>query len=101
MYCFPVDFLQEAIRMSMVSGDKPSLCSCSRTSGILVALGFCQAGVVSRVSRVDVGGVWLAGGLSAAPRTSAWLGGTKLGSASSAIRESPMLGLPALAGGMH
>ena len=41
--------------MSMVSGDKPSLCSCSRTSGILAALGFCEAGVVSRVSRVDVG----------------------------------------------
>ena len=87
--------------MSMVSGAKPSLCSCSRTSGILAALGFCEADVVSRVSRVGVEGVWLDGGLSAAPRTSAWLGGTKLGSASSTVRESPMLGLPALAGGMR
>ena len=87
--------------MSMVSGDKPSLCSCFRTSGILVALGFCEAVVVSRVSRVDVGGVRLDGGLSAAPRTSAWLGGTKLGSASSAVRESPMLGHPELAAGMR
>jgi len=101
VYCFPVDFLQEAIRMSMVSGDKPSLCSCSQTSGILAALGFCEADVVSRVSRVDVEGVWLDGGLSAAPRTSAWLGGTKLGSASSAVRESPMLGHPELAAGMR
>ena len=48
--------------MSMVSGDKPKFCSCSRTSGILVALGFCEVDVVSRVSqvsRVVGGGVWL------------------------------------------
>ena len=66
----------------MVSGDKPSFCSCSRTSGILAALGFCEVDVVSRVSRVVVGGVWLDGELSVALRTSAWLGETKLGSAS-------------------
>ena len=57
MYCFLVDFLQEAIRMSMVSGDKPIFCSCYRTSGILAALGFCEVGVVSRVSWVVGGGV--------------------------------------------
>ena len=32
--------------MSMVSGDKPNFCSCSRTSGILVALGFCEVGMI-------------------------------------------------------
>ena len=82
MYCFPVDFLLEAMRMSMVSRDKPNFCSCSRTSGLLVALGFCEVDVVSRVSRVVGGGVWLDGELSVAPRTSAWLGETKLVSAS-------------------
>ena len=82
MYCFPVDFLQEAMRMSMVSGEKPNFCSCSRTSGIQAALGFCELDVVSRVSRVVGGGVWLDGELSVAPRTSAWLGETKLESAS-------------------
>ena len=46
MYCFPVDFLQEAMRMSMVSGDKTNFCNCSRTSGILVALGFCEVGMI-------------------------------------------------------
>ena len=66
--------------MSMVSGDKPNFCSCSRTSGILV--GFCEVDVVSRVSRVVGGGVWLDEELSVAPRTSAWLGETKLVSAS-------------------
>ena len=33
--------------MSMVSGDKPNFCSCSRTSGILVALGFCEVGMIT------------------------------------------------------
>ena len=32
--------------MSMVSGDKPNFCSCSQTSGILVALGFCEVGMI-------------------------------------------------------
>ena len=32
--------------MSMVSGDKPNFCSCSRTSGILVALGFCEVSMI-------------------------------------------------------
>ena len=82
MYCFPVDFLQEAMRMAMVSGDKPNFCSCSRTSGILAALEFCEVDVVFRVSRVVGGDVWLDGGLSVAPRTSAWLGETKPVSAS-------------------
>ena len=63
MYCFPVDFLQEAMRMSMVSGDKPNFCSCSRTSGILVTLGFCEVDVVSRVFWVVGGSVWLDGEL--------------------------------------
>ena len=67
--------------MSMVSGDKPNFCSCSRTSGILVALGFCEVNVVSQVFRVVGGGVWLDGELLVAPRTSAWLGETKLVSA--------------------
>ena len=49
---------------------------------ILVALGFCKVDVVSRVSRVVGGGAWLDGELSVAPRTSAWLGETKLVSAS-------------------
>ena len=61
MYCFPVDFLQEAMRMSMVSGDKPSFCNCSRTSGILAASGSCEVDVVTRVSRVVEGGAWLDG----------------------------------------
>ena len=39
--------------------------------------------VVSRVSRGVGGGVWLDGELSLAPRTSVWLGETKLVSASS------------------
>ena len=82
MYCFPVDFLQEAMRMSMVSGDKPNFCSCSRISGILVALGFCEVDVISRVSRVVGEGALRDGELSVAPRTSAWLGETKLVSAS-------------------
>ena len=82
MYCFPVDFLQKAMRMSMVSGNKPIFCSFSRTSGILAALGFCEVDVVSRVSRAVGGGIWLDGELSVAPRTSAWLGETKLVSAS-------------------
>lgn len=77
-----MDFLQEAMRIFMVLGDKPNFCSCSRTSGILAALEFCEVDVVSRVSRVVGGGVWLDGGLSVAPRTSAWLGETKLVSAS-------------------
>ena len=81
MYCFPVDFLQEAMRMSMVSGDKPNFCNCSRTSGILAASGSCEVDVVARVSRVVVGGAWLDGAKSVAPRTSAWLGETKLVSA--------------------
>ena len=68
--------------MSMVSEDKPNFCSCSRTSGILAALGFCEVDVVSRVSRVVGGGVWLDGELSVAPRTSVWLGETKFVSAS-------------------
>ena len=78
MYCFPVDFLQEAKRMSMVSGDKPNFCSCSQTSGILAALEFCEVDVVFRVSRVVGVSVWLDGELSVAPCTSAWLGETKL-----------------------
>ena len=82
MYCFPVDFLQEAMRMSMVSRDKPNFRSCSRTSGILLVLGFCEVEVVSRVSRGVGLSVWLDGELSVAPRTSAWLGETKLVSAS-------------------
>ena len=49
--------------MSMVSGDKPNFCSCSRTSGILVALGFCEVDVVSQVFRVVGGSVWLDGEL--------------------------------------
>lgn len=61
MYCFPVDVLQEAIRMSMVSVDKPILCSCSWTSGILGALGFCEVDGVSWVSWVVGGGVWVDG----------------------------------------
>ena len=32
--------------MSMVSGDKTNFCKCSRTSGILVALGFCEVGMI-------------------------------------------------------
>ena len=68
--------------MSMVSGDKPNFCSCSRTSGILAALGFCEVDVVSRASRVVGGGVGLDGELSVAPRTSVGLGETKLVSAS-------------------
>lgn len=82
MYCFPVDFLQEVIRMSMVSGDRPGLCSCSRTSGRLAVLGFCVVDLVSRVSRVVGGGVSLDRELSVAPGTSAWLGETELVSAS-------------------
>ena len=66
----------------MVSADKLNFCSCSRTSGILVALGFCEVDVVSRVSRVVGGGVCMDGELSVAPRTSAWPGETKLVSAS-------------------
>ena len=67
----------------MVSGDKPNFCSCSRTSGILTALGFSEVDVVrSRVSWVVGGDVWLDGVLSVAPRTPAWLGETKLVSAS-------------------
>ena len=68
--------------MSMVSRDKSNFCSCSRRSGILVALEFCEVDVVSRVSRVVGGGVWLDGELSVATRTSAWLGETKVVSAS-------------------
>ena len=82
MYCFPVDFPQEAKRMSMVSGDKPNFCSCSWTSGILASLGFFEVDVVSRVSRVVGGGVCLDGESSVVPRTSAWFGETKLVSAS-------------------
>ena len=80
MYCFLVNFLQEAMRMSMVSGDKLSFCSCSRTSSRLAALGFCEVDAVCQVSQVVVGGVWLDGESSVALRTSAWLGETKLGS---------------------
>ena len=94
MYCFPVDFLQEAMGMSMVSGDKPNFCSCSWTSGILAALGFCEVDVVSRVSQVIGGGVWWDGELTVAPRTSVWLGETKLVSASWARSGFPMLGPP-------
>ena len=42
--------------MSMVSGEKPNFAGCSRTSGILAALVFCEVDVVSRVSRVVGGG---------------------------------------------
>ena len=66
----------------MVSEDKPNFCSCFRTSGIVAALGFCEVDVVSRVSQVVGGGVWLDGELSVAPGTSVWLGETKLGAAS-------------------
>ena len=66
----------------MVSGDKLSFCSCSRTSGRLAALRVCEVDVVCQVSQVVVGGVWLNGELSVALRTSVWLGKTKLGSAS-------------------
>ena len=45
----------------MVSGDKPNFCSCSRTSGILAALEFCEVDAVFRVSRVVGGDVWLDG----------------------------------------
>ena len=71
MYCFLVNFLQEAMKMSMVSGNKPNFCICSWTSGILAALRFCEVDVVSRVSRIVGEGVWLDGELLVAPCTSA------------------------------
>ena len=43
----------------MVSKDKPNFCSCSRTSGILAELGYCEVDVVSLVSLVVGGGAWL------------------------------------------
>ena len=51
---------------------------------MLAALELCEVDVAFRVSRLVGGGVWLDGGLSMAPRTSAWLMETMLVSASCA-----------------